>query len=714
MQDIITVDKHSILKEVFGYNNFRGSQEDIIDHVLDRKDSLVIMPTGGGKSLCFQIPALLNEGITLVVSPLIALMNDQVAGLQQIGVKAESLHSNIEPTALKDIVNRLQNGEITILYVSPERMNNRRFQVFLKSLAIDLIAIDEAHCVSVWGNDFRPDYASLGILKSIFPKTPIIALTATADAVTQDDIITQLKLQNPKKFLSSFERENITIQARPSHQRKRQIFNFLQEHEGKSGIIYCLSRKSCEKLSADLNHAGFNANYYHAGLDGIDRNKIQKAFQDDKIQIICATIAFGMGIDKSNINWVIHYNMPKNLEGYYQEIGRSGRDGSDAHTLMFYSWGDFILLKQFIDESDANEKFKYVQNAKLQRMWEFASTTDCRTNLILNYFGEYREDGCGHCDNCLNPPEKFDGTEIAQKAISAIIRGKEIMSMSLLIDVLRGSFKQEVKSNNLHQIKTFGAGRDLPFLDWKQYITQMIDKGIIKVDYSDRMRIKTTPLSVDVVQGKKRIDLSRAENYKSINSTKKTKPKKSANERLEEELVQKLKNWRLDIAQEREVPAYVILTDRAIHQIATEKPIDLESLREVEGIGDKRLHDFGRALTSLVQDYMSEQEHKRTFKGKTYLETLRLYREGLSPEMMADRRGINISTIYHHLAHLYTKDEDIDIMQYVSEDEIDRVKLAKDKVKDEFSLSALSDMMLEPMSFNKMKLALAVLNKNGQ
>ncbi len=712
MPEAITLDKQSILKDVFGYKSFRGSQEEIINHVLEKKDSLIIMPTGGGKSLCFQIPALLTDGITLVVSPLIALMNDQVAGLQQIGVKAESLHSNLDSAEIKDIVERIQRSEINLLYVSPERMNNGRFQVFLKTIPVALIAIDEAHCVSVWGNDFRPDYASLGILKSIFPKVPIIALTATADAVTQDDIINQLKLDLPRKFLNSFERENITIQARPAHLRKKQIFHFLQEHLGESGIIYCLSRKSCEKLSADLNQAGFDSNYYHAGMDGKQRNMVQKAFQNDNIQIICATIAFGMGIDKSNINWVIHYNMPKNLEGYYQEIGRSGRDGSPAHTLMFYSWGDYILLKQFIDESEASEKFKFVQNAKLQRMWEFAITTDCRTNLILNYFGEYREEGCGHCDNCLSPPEKFDGTELAQKAISAIIRGKEKMSLSLLIDVLRGSFKQEVKANNLHQIKTFGAGRDLPYLDWKQYITQMIDKGIIRVDYADRMRIKTSPLSIDVVKGNRKIDLSRAESYKSIQALKSSKPLKSANERLEEELVQKLKNWRLDSAQEREVPAYVILTDRSIHQIAKEKPIDLESLRQVEGIGDKRLQDFGRSLTNLVQEYMSDQDHKKAFKGKTYLETLRLYRDGLSPEMMADRREVHINTIYSHLAHLYTNGEDVDIMQYISEEEIDRVRLAKGKVKEDFSLSALSERMLEPMSFYKMKLALAILSKS--
>ncbi|NNF35037.1 MAG: DNA helicase RecQ, partial [Saprospiraceae bacterium] len=585
-QVLIQQSPQEVLKRVFGYSHFRDQQEEIIQHVMDGRDALVIMPTGGGKSMCYQLPALLLEGVTVVVSPLIALMNDQVVALKQLGINAAAIHSNLSGEENHQIAQQLESGELKMLYVSPERMKNQSFLRLLKRIKLNLIAIDEAHCVSVWGNDFRPDYAALYFLRDAYPGIPIIALTATADAATQSDIIKQLQLKKPRKFLSSFERENIVINVKPGYDRKGQILNFLASHPNQSGIIYCLSRKSCEKLSTDLSLKGYKTAYYHAGMDAFSRNKVQHQFQNDEVQIVCATIAFGMGIDKSNIRWVIHYNMPKNLEGYYQEIGRSGRDGSEAEALLFYSWADFIKLKSFVDDSQAKEEFKTVQYAKLDRMLEFSSSTDCRTNLLLGYFGEYVTKPCGHCDNCLTPPVKFDGSIIVQKAISAIIRSGEKLTLNLLIDVLRGSYRKEITSQGLHEMKTFGVGKDLSFRYWRNYITQMLDKGLLRIDYVDGFRLKLTPLSMDAVKGKTKIKLSKVVETTTTAKRKKVKTV-SATELFKKDLLTQLKSWRTDIANQRNVPAYVILTDRTLESLLEELPITIKDLKEVEGIGDK-------------------------------------------------------------------------------------------------------------------------------
>ena len=598
-------DIHQILQNTFGYDSFRGQQEDIIRHTLEGKDALVIMPTGGGKSLCYQVPALAFDGLTLVVSPLIALMNDQVSNLEHVGVSAACLHSNLDPSESMEVERKLNNGEIKLLYMSPERINNEATQRYLQTLDINLIAIDEAHCVSVWGNDFRPDYVELAKLRKVFPNTSFIALTATADKATRDDICRQLALSDPRVFLSSFERTNITTYAHPATQRIDKIAAILRNHLEDSGIVYCLSRKDTEKVSKKLNMMGLNTAFYHAGLEAGQRMKVQRDFQNDEINIIVATIAFGMGIDKPNIRFVIHYNMPKNLEAYYQEIGRAGRDGKESVAHMFASWGDFILLKRFIDDGDGNATFKKIQLAKLERMWEYSSTADCRTNSVLSYFGEYKAENCGHCDNCLNPPIKKDGTIAAQKILSAIMRCKQSVGMEILIDVLRGSQKQEIRERGLDQIKTFGAGRETSRLVWKSYIIQLLNKGIISIDYSNGSTLRWTPLSQPVLKGEKPIEL--AEFKTAVKKPKAAKPVLFEGD-VDRGLLEILKTWRLDQARSKGVPAYVIVNNRALEEISISKPQTKEELLAINGIGKAKLNKYGDTLLSIINGEEGEDD----------------------------------------------------------------------------------------------------------
>jgi len=590
---------HHILKDIFGFGQFRGKQEEVINTVLAGNDALVIMPTGGGKSLCYQIPALVNTGLTVVISPLIALMNDQVTALKQLDVTAATIHSNIDIGESSEIFAAIESKELKLLYVSPEKLLSNGFLSYIKRQDISLFAIDEAHCVSVWGNDFRPEYVKLSLLKEEFPDVPTIALTATADHATRTDIIKQLRLKNDKPFLSSFERANISTQAKPGLKRAEQILHFLREHPDGAGIIYCLSRKSTERMADKLNANGYQAKAYHAGLDAKTRHAVQSGFQNDTLQIVCATIAFGMGIDKPNIRWVIHYNMPKNIEGYYQEIGRGGRDGEPADALLFYSWADYLNLQKFVDESEAQETYKKVQRAKLERMWEFATALSCRTNLVLNYFGEYRNYKCDHCDNCISPSEMFDGTMYAQMALSGIFRTKEEVGMNLLIDILRGSYKQEIQQRGFHDIKTYGVGRDVPFSHWRHYITQLINQGIIAIDFADFSRLKSTPLSVGVLKGDTNVELAK---YVAPDKKKKVIiPKIQADlSQLDKSLLDNLKVWRRTAAKAQKVPAYLIMHDKTLKQIAALKPDTDAKLLSVDGIGKAKLDKYGAAIIGLV------------------------------------------------------------------------------------------------------------------
>ncbi len=564
---------------------------------MDGHDTLVVMPTGGGKSLCYQVPALAMDGLTIVVSPLIALMQDQVNALLQLGVSAATFHSNLSMEESSSINQKLHDGKLKLLYVSPEKLSSEGFIRMLRTYKVSLFAIDEAHCVSTWGNDFRPDYVRLRIIKEQFPNIPVVALTATADSTTQDDILVQLKLSKPKKFINSFERKNITQAVSPGKERLKQIYNFIGKHQGQAGIVYCLSRKGTESLAEKLESRGLQADYYHAGRSAEDRARVQQAFQEDSIDIICATIAFGMGIDKPNIRWVIHYNMPKNLEAYYQEIGRSGRDGAPAEALLFYSWADMSQLSRFITEGNADATFKEIQTAKLERMWQYANAQSCRTNFILNYFGEYRSEGCGHCDNCIYPPQFIDGTTYAKMALSGVIRCHEKLTLQVLMDLLKGSYKQEIRHLALDQIKTFGAGRELPYPHWASYLNQMINLGILRIDLADGSKIKTTPLSKPVLTDELPVSLAQ---YEKPQVKKEKKIKHEENMDYDSSLFDQLKKWRLGKARVLKVPPYVIMHDRTLKAIAAAKPSDDNQLLNIDGIGKAKLEKFGADILSLV------------------------------------------------------------------------------------------------------------------
>lgn len=694
-----------LLKRYFGYDEFRGQQEEIIKHILNKKDSLIIMPTGGGKSLCYQLPALAMEGTAIIISPLIALMKDQVDALRGNGISAGALNSSISADESSSIVNNIGTEELKLLYVSPEKAVSTSFINFIKGKTISLIAIDEAHCVSIWGNDFRIEYTSLPSLTQYFPDVPVIGLTATADKATQTEIINKLQLRNSRKFISSFERNNLFITVKPAHRRMDHILYFVKNRENESGIIYCLSRKSTEMVAENLREAGIKAYHYHAELNSEQRSGVQKAFQQDEIKVVCATIAFGMGIDKSNVRYVLHYNLPKNLESYYQEIGRAGRDGLNSETVLFFSVNDGQIFQSFIDKSEADESFKIVQRAKLNRMIEFCQSTSCRTNMILSYFGEFRYEPCGHCDNCKHPPLYFDGTIIAQKALSAVKRLKEKAAINMLADVLRGSNKKEILDAGYDKIKTFGAGNDISREFWLGYISQLINQGYLEIDFTDHNKLKVTELGTMVLNRKQKVNLSQP--Y--INEKTDYASHESKTSRFENDLFQYLKSIRLTLAKMDDVPAYVIFNDATLKEMSEVKPMFLSDMAEISGVGKHKLEKYGSLFIDEIKKFVASSTTLKNIKGKTYAETFNYLREGFSIEEIAKKRNLNPLTIYSHIAYLYEKGESIDISQYISEDEINLIITAWYKLNRPNSLKEIHTYFNESVEYYKIRLALAFI-----
>ena len=696
----------SLLKSVYGYNNFRPQQEEIIQSIIEGKDTVVLMPTGGGKSMCFQIPALMSEGITLVISPLISLMKDQVEALKANGVNAAFFNSTVEEMDRNHIIQQCKAGEIKLIYISPETLVGV-MHTWLTELNISIVAIDEAHCVSMWGHDFRPEYTQLSSFRKSLPDATFVALTATADKITRKDIVDHLGLEKPEIYISSFDRPNISLSVEgniPKKKKVEKVIEFIINRPGESGIIYCLSRKETEEWSSTLKQRGISAEHYHAGLSAEERSKVQEEFIKDETPIICATIAFGMGIDKSNVRWVIHNNLPKNIEGYYQEIGRAGRDGLASEALLFYNMRDVVLLAQFAKDSSQKE----VLLEKLNRMKEFAQATSCRRKILLAYFSEQLENNCNNCDICQNPPVSFDGVVIAQKAISAVIRAKEQLNTRLLIDVLRGAKTSEVYAKGLHTIKTYGVGRDLSFDDWNQYITQCINLGLLEVAYDDHFNLKATEFGKIILKGEKSFSL-----VKPIIEEKIKKPKKRESKALTENevLFNALRLLRRKISVEENIPPYIVFNDASLKEMASEQPVTKNEFLAISGVGLQKADTYGPEFMAEIKKF--QESNKGKSKKSTYQKTADMMKQNMSVEEIAEERKLNISTVYSHVAKMLKDNAGMDYTPYISDTELKEINKAFEEIQEPMQLKPYFEYFDGKVEYHKIRLGLSVLTREG-
>ena len=691
------------LKENFGFEKFRPNQEQIINCILSGQDTVAIMPTGGGKSICFQLPALIFSGITIVISPLIALMKDQVDGLKANGIEACFINSSQTVDERQFYIESLKSNTIKLVYIAPESLSF--LDNIFNNLTVSLIAIDEAHCISSWGHDFRPAYTNLGYLKNRFPSTPILALTATADKATRKDISEQLNLKNPKLFVASFDRKNLSLEVRPALDRAKQIIDFIQEKPNESGIVYCLSRKTTEELAEKLQKIGISAKAYHAGLDNKIRSTTQDQFINDDCKVVCATIAFGMGIDKSNVRWVIHYNLPKNIEGYYQEIGRAGRDGLPSETVLFESYGDVIQLQKFATQGLNAE----LQLAKLERMKQYADALSCRRKILLSYFGELVTENCGNCDICKNPPLFFDGTVIAQKALSAIIRLQETEPLPVIIDFLRGSKNAYIYEKEYQNLKTYAVGADLSWYDWNQYLIQLINLGYCEIAFHKQNKIRLTTLAKKVLFEGEKVKLTTVQKI----NIEKQEAKDSKDKVVANSLFETLRKLRYEISKEESVPAYVIFSDAALRQMETERPMSDLELLAIDGVGKAKLEKYGDAFINVIIDFHKSKVVRKKKEATTYKETLELYKNGFSVEEIAQKRKLGLSTIMSHLAKLYVDGVDIDLDSFISKDEVSQIAEAQVKLESPNALKSYFDYFEEKIDYGKIRLALAILEKEN-
>ena len=609
----------NILKRYFGFTSFRPLQAEIINTILAGKDVLVLMPTGGGKSLCYQVPALMREGTAVVVSPLISLMKDQVEGLVANGIPAAALNSmNNEAENLR-IRSACLRGELKLLYISPERLL-LELPYLIRDMKISLFAVDEAHCISQWGHDFRPEYAQLGMLRETFPGIPIVALTATADRLTREDIQRQLHLSAPEVFVSSFDRPNLSLDVRRGYQKKdkeRVMLDIIARHPNDCGIVYCMSKKTTESVADMLRGHGIVAASYHAGLSSEERDKTQDDFIHDRVQVVCATVAFGMGIDKSDVRFVIHYNLPKSIESFYQEIGRAGRDGLPAETVLFYSLADLVQLSKFAQESGQRE----INMEKLRRMQEYAESDVCRRRILLNYFGEQTDRDCGNCDVCRNPPQRFDGTVLAQKALSAIVRTGQQASVRTVADILRGNFSPEVVKGHYEALKTFGAGRDVPARDWLDYLMQMLQNGLFEIAYDEGNHLKLTDGGRDVLYNGRTVQLAvvRKEESRPVSRRRKTAARPVAETPLPfgggvetpsglsprgRELFEALRVLRKQLADAQGFPPYIVMSDRVLQNLCDARPTTVEAFGTVGGIGEFKKEKYGKDFVEVIRRFV--------------------------------------------------------------------------------------------------------------
>ncbi|MCQ2291177.1 MAG: DNA helicase RecQ [Muribaculaceae bacterium] len=599
-QEQLKADSLGILRRFYGYSSFLPMQFEVISHVMNGGDCIVLMPTGGGKSLCYQMPALLSDGCCIVVSPLLALMKDQVDALIANGVPAASINSMQSEAQNREVLDLALSGRLKLLYISPERLLND-LQYWSKQIKISLIAIDEAHCISQWGHDFRPEYTQLSVLKEHFPGVPVVALTATADQITRDDIRKQLNIPDAKLFLSSFDRKNISLTVLSGYSgadKFNTLVKFLARHHGESGIIYCFSRKNTESLAAKLQKRGLIAEAFHAGLSVADKNIVQTGFLNDDIQIVCATVAFGMGIDKSNVRWVVHYNMPQNMESYYQEIGRAGRDGLEADALMFYSYGDVLSHNRFVEESGQVQ----LNIQKLELMQRYAESSICRRRILLSYFNERIDHDCGNCDVCKNPPKRFDGSVLVQMALSAIVRTNQKIGLYTLKDILRGSSNVEIIQARYHHLKTYGVGRHLTNLQWNAYLLQMQQLGIFEVAYNENNHLKITPYGADILYGRAKVQLTEFVKKEFVEKQTRTEAVLDLDlSATEQELFDQLKALRYIIAQQEHKKPYMVFSDKTLKAMAHERPTTKLAFSSVFGVGDMKTERYWKRFTDLIK-----------------------------------------------------------------------------------------------------------------
>lgn len=711
------MNKHIVLKKYFGYETFRPQQEAIIEAILEKKDTLVLMPTGGGKSICFQIPALLFDGLTVVVSPLIALMKDQVEALRVNGIKASFLNSSISIAEQDAVLWAAKMGELKLLYIAPEKLFSGNLIEHFKDYNVSLFAIDESHCISSWGHDFRPEYRQLSILKKEFADVPIVALTATADKLTRRDICKQLGITEENTFVSSFDRPNISLEVRPGRKRIEQIQEFLKLNKNTSGIIYCLSRKGTENLAESLKKAGFVAEAYHAGLSPDKRSKVQEKFINDDLQIIVATVAFGMGIDKSNVRWVIHYNMPSNVEGFYQEIGRAGRDGENSKTILFYSFSDVITRRNMIQEGESSAEQKEVLQAKLDRMLQYAEANICRRRILISYFNEDLDKDCANCDVCKNPRKKFDASIIAQKVLSGIARTREKVALTTLIDILRGSQNQNIVRNGYNLLPTFGVGKDLKQEVWIDYILQLLNYGAMDIAYDDGHTFKLNEVSKMILKGERKVEISEYISPAEKKAQEDLKVPKSLSKTaiVKGELFEKLRVLRKQIADALGIPAYIVFSDTSLSDMAEKCPINKTAFLAVSGVGAEKYKRFGETFIKEIKNHVGESNNSKLVKGLTQELSFEMFEEGLDIEEIAIKRGLNVGTVAGHLIKMKEMGKDIDLHKLISKHDLKSVLSAIEEIGDTKSNPAkvLFDYFNGNIAYDKIAIGLAIFKDQG-
>ncbi len=709
-----------ILKKNFGFDDFKEGQHDVIRRAEKGEDQLVVMPTGGGKSLCYQIPALIRKGTGIVISPLISLMKDQVDALKQNGIQAEFLNSTLPPEERQRIIHQMRQGETELLYVAPERMftGNGHFLNILKDIPVSLFAVDEAHCISQWGHDFRPEYQKLKELKSTFPEVPVMALTATADKLTRDDIVKSLNIPDAHRHIAGFNRPNIHYYAYPRENGRRQLLDFLRDRRGQSGIVYSLSRDSVDELAGYLNTEGFTALPYHAGLDRDIRRKNQEAFTKDNVDIIVATIAFGMGIDKSDIRYVVHMNMPKNIESYYQETGRAGRDGLKSDAILFHSRGDLRMLRQFAEVEDNPEQTKVMLD-KLNKIAAFCETGQCRRQFLLEYFGDKHSGNCDSCDNCLDDAETFDATIPAQKVLSAVARLRHGYGINHIAEFLTGSRSKKIPGWQ-RELKTYGVGQEFNQKEWGFYIRQMVNDNWLDQSGDTYPTLSLNENSQKVLRGEVKLTLRRPKTRTPVSP-------QEVSSQVDETLRAKLRYLRKDLADRQNIAPYMIFSDATLDELSTVMPVSESALLHIHGMGRKKVEWYGQSIVRMIRKYVRdegiilEQHHeniaeirkhsKNDSRGEktntTVEETLRYHQVGKSISEIARIRSLKETTIETHLTSLLESGR-IDPLKFISADDVEIIRRAANQTGGE-RLRPIRELLNEEYSYFQIKAALTAI-----